>query len=256
MSEHTEFEELAVGWALHSLEPDDEEHFADHLPGCGQCRRTVDEATATLGRLAQGVVDARPPVELRARLLSAAAEIPQETDTKVAEVRPPGWSGGGESWLPRRWLLIAAAAILVVTVGMAGWNGVLRHDRGEQSALAARYRQAVTELTRPGARLATLQDTDGNSIATVAARNGKASVVTLSLPANDQQHTTYVLWGLKSAKPTPLGTFDVLRDGVDVRTVKLTAALDRYPEFAVSREAGRAVPRKPSTMLARGTVMT
>jgi hypothetical protein len=257
MSEHTEFEELAVGWALHSLEPDDEEHFAEHLPGCGQCRRTVDDATATLGRLARGVVDARPPVELRAGLLSAAAEIPQETQTKIPEQRPPGWAGGGESWLPGgRWLLIAVAAAVALAVGMAGWNGALRHDRSQQSALADRYRQAVAELTRPGARLATLQDSDGKSVATVAARNGKASVVTLALPANDQQRTTYVLWGLKAAKPKPLGTFDVLRSGVDVRLVKLAAELDHYPEFAVSREAGRAVPRKPSLLLARGAVLT
>lgn len=256
MSEHTDYEELAVGWALHSLEPDDEERFAEHLPGCGQCRRSVDEATAALGRLAQGIVDAKPPVELRARLLSAAAEIPQETE-REAEQRQPGRSAGGESWLPgRRWLVVAVAAIVAVAVGMAGWNGVLRHDRSRQAALADRYQQAVTQLTRPGARLATLQDSDGNAVATVAARNGKASVVTLTLPTNDRQRTTYVLWGLKSAKPTPLGTFDVLRDGVDVRSVKLAAALDHYPEFAVSRETGRAAPRKPSTVLASGSVGT
>lgn len=257
MSEHTDYEELAVGWALHSLEPDDEERFAEHLPGCGQCRRSVDDATATLGKLAQGIVDTRPPVELRARLLSAAAEIPQETGTKVAEQRPVGWTGAGDSWLPRgRWLVVAAAVVVALAVGMAAWNGVLRHDRGRQSALTARYRQAVTELTLPGARLATLQNSGGESIATVAARNGKVSVVTLSLPANDQQRTTYVLWGLKAAKPTALGTFDVLRSGVDVRAVKLVAALDHYPEFAVSRETGRAAPRKPSTMLASGRVVT
>jgi anti-sigma-K factor RskA len=257
MSEHTEYEELAVGWALHSLEPDDEERFAEHLPGCGQCRRTVDEATATLGRLAQGVVDARPPAELRSRLLSAAAEIPQETGTKVLEQRPSGWAGGGESWVPGgRWLLVAVAAVLALAVGMAGWNGALRHDRGVQTALADRYQQAVVALTRPGARLATLRDSDGKSIATVAARNGKASVVVLGLPTNDQQRTTYVLWGLKAAKPTALGTFDVLRSGVDVRSVKLSAALDHYPEFAVSRESGRSAPRKPSTMLASGAVST
>src|SRR4051794_443167 len=190
MSEHTDYEELAVGWALHSLEPDDEERFAEHLPGCGQCRRSVDDATATLGKLAQGIVDARPPVELRARLLSAAAEIPQETGTKVTEQRPSGWAGGGDSWLPGgRWLLVAVAAVVALAVGMAAWNGVLRHDRGQQSALAARYQQAVGELTLPGARLATLQDSGGKSIATVAARNGKVSVVTLSLPANDRQRT-------------------------------------------------------------------
>lgn len=257
MSEHTEFEELSVGWALHSLEPDDEERFADHLPGCGRCRRSVDEATATLGRLAQAVVDGQPPLELRSRLLSAAAEIPQETQTTVPEQRPPGWAGGGESWLPGgRWILIAVVAVLALAVGMAGWNGALRHDRGQQAALAGRYRQAVTALTRPGARLATLQDSDGKSIATVAARNGKALIVTLGLPTNDQQRSTYVLWGLKAAKPKPLGTFDVVRSGVDVRSVKLAAALDRYPAFAVSRETGRAAPRKPSAMLASGPAST
>ena len=43
--DHREFDELAVGWALHALEPEDEDAFAVHLPGCARCAETVAEAT-------------------------------------------------------------------------------------------------------------------------------------------------------------------------------------------------------------------
>ena len=38
-ADHEVFDELAVGWALHALEPEDEAVFAQHLPGCERCAR-------------------------------------------------------------------------------------------------------------------------------------------------------------------------------------------------------------------------
>ena len=35
---HPAFDELAVGWALHALEPEDESLFVAHLPGCDALR--------------------------------------------------------------------------------------------------------------------------------------------------------------------------------------------------------------------------
>ena len=45
-------EELAVGWAMHALEPDEEAQLRAHLPECATCRRTVrntEEVTAGSG---------------------------------------------------------------------------------------------------------------------------------------------------------------------------------------------------------------
>jgi hypothetical protein len=34
LGEHAEWDALAVAWALSALDPEDEERFAEHLPGC------------------------------------------------------------------------------------------------------------------------------------------------------------------------------------------------------------------------------
>src|SRR3712207_7218554 len=41
--DHREFDELAVGWALHALEPEDETVFSAHLATCARCADTVAE---------------------------------------------------------------------------------------------------------------------------------------------------------------------------------------------------------------------
>ncbi|OMQ15866.1 anti-sigma factor, partial [Modestobacter sp. VKM Ac-2676] len=50
--DHRAWDELAVGWALHALEPEDEDRFAAHLPGCAHCARTVADTQQVMGTLA------------------------------------------------------------------------------------------------------------------------------------------------------------------------------------------------------------
>jgi hypothetical protein len=266
--DHSEFEALAVGWALHSLEPDDETRFAEHLPTCASCRRTVDDVTATMGEIASLVPNDEPSPGLRDRLLSAAAETPQNVGTAPVERIPtvgpnPGAgrhaAAGGHvpSARPRNWrMLVGAAVALVLVVGLGVWNIVLRGDRNESKSTAARYQQALTELTRPGAHRATLDTTTGQPVATVVTRGDQATVVALAMPENDVKKTTYVLWGLKSATSAPvaLGTFDVPHNGVEVRAVKVAASDLGYPTYALSREPGRQAPAKPSSVMATGGV--
>ena len=67
-SDHEIFDELAVGWALHALEPEDEAVFAVHLPGCDRCAATVAETTELMGAMARDLPPAEPSDDLRARL--------------------------------------------------------------------------------------------------------------------------------------------------------------------------------------------
>jgi anti-sigma factor RsiW len=268
---HSEFEALAVGWALHSLEPDDEERFAGHLPGCAECQRTVADMTATLGELASVVPEEEPPPGLRDRLLSAASETPQNVGRAPLERVPPVEPDRGTgrhavaemhhrrgSAVRGGRMLVAAAVALVLVVGLGVWNIVLRNDRNSATSQASRYRQAVTELTLPGARRAALDTSAGKQVATVVTRGDKAAVVSLAMPQNDVEKTTYVLWGLKSATSAPvaLGTFDVPHNGVEVRSVTVDATSLGYPTYALSREPGRHAPSKPSSVMATGGVST
>src|ERR671938_924415 len=75
--EHQRWDELAVGWALHALEPEDEAVFAAHLPGCDRCARTVAETLEVMVSLAREVPSADPPPELRRRLRDAVGRTEQ-----------------------------------------------------------------------------------------------------------------------------------------------------------------------------------
>ena len=71
--DHDRFDELAVGWALHALEPDDEAEFGRHLPGCARCAETVAETTEVMAAMATDLPVAEPSAELRARLRTVVA---------------------------------------------------------------------------------------------------------------------------------------------------------------------------------------
>src|SRR6185503_10977829 len=77
LGEHAEWDELAVAWALSALDPEDEERFAEHLPGCTRCTATVRESLYTVADLAYALPDEAPPPSLKSRLMAAVAAEPR-----------------------------------------------------------------------------------------------------------------------------------------------------------------------------------
>ncbi len=88
-SGHEIFDELAVGWALHALEPEDEAVFAVHLPGCARCAETVAETTELMGDMAADLPSEEPSQELRHRLRAAVADTEQVRRPVPGPVPPP-----------------------------------------------------------------------------------------------------------------------------------------------------------------------
>ena len=88
LGEHGEWDALAVGWALSALDPEDEERFAEHLPGCTRCTATVRESLYTVADLAYALPDEAPPPSLKSRLMAAVA----------AEPRTPGAAPPRRRW--------------------------------------------------------------------------------------------------------------------------------------------------------------
>jgi hypothetical protein len=272
-TDHAGFDELAVGWALHALEPEDEAVFAAHLPGCTRCARTVAETSDVMAAMAADLPVAEPSEELRHRLAEAVEQTEQvrppvvpritpderaddDTDVGLAPVRR--LARRRPVWRRRLPAALVAAAVAAI-VGLGAWNVVLARSQANLQSTVAAQSQIMNALLSPGqaavAPLADVTTKNGRTVATVVARGNVADVVANGLPVNDPADSTYVLWGMRGNQPIPLGTFDVVQSRLDLRTVGSgQSGLDRYTTFGISLEHGSQAPSKPTKMVALGQV--
>jgi len=282
--EHEGFDELAVGWALHALEPEDEELFAAHLPTCPRCRQTVSETADVMGALAGDLPPVEPPERLRERLRAAVEGTeqlprPARGDERTPPVPPavpdrpapvhrfePPATGAHRAPFPvdavdprsswRRVLpnaLVAAAVAAILALGT--WNVVLSSAREEAQAAAAEQAELVDALLTPGQATIAPLTADGATLATVVAREGQVQVVSQGLTPNDVRAQTYVVWGIGAGAPSPLGTFDVTSPQPALRTLGSgVSGLDAFTAYAVSLEPGRSAPPEPGEVVASGEV--
>jgi Anti-sigma-K factor rskA len=265
--EHRVFDELAVGWALHALEPEDETLFAEHLPGCERCARTVADTTEVMAAMAADLPRSEPSAGLRDRLHAAVAETEQvrplpDEPAEPAAPAATGFPGYRPVGLPaevrplrrRIPVLALAAAALATIVGLGLWNVFLAESRSDLEATVAQQEQIVERLLTPGtATVATLSAPDGDAVATVVARSDRVDVVTYGLTANDADTETYVLWGIGDDGPDAIDAFDVTRSQMALQTVGSgSTGLDEYSQYAISIEPGRQVPSEPTEIVAQG----
>lgn len=257
---HQRFEELAAGHALHALEPEDEQAFLAHLPGCARCQADLDEHTATLAHLAYAPAAAEPPPSLldgiRAGVLASGREATfPEPVAAVADVDE--LSRARDRRRMRRaatWMSAAAALALVVSLGV--WNTSLRQDRDEQDAWGERMRQAVSSLRDSETDTVPLLGDDGEVVAVALVRGDEMSLVVDGLPVNDAG-TTYVLWGESEfGDKRAVGAFDVTKSDLDVLAgMKVQDGVSDVRRFMVTREQGDAAPPIPTLpVLAVGEV--
>ena len=269
--EHRVFDELAVGWALHALEPEDESAFADHLPGCARCAQTVADTAEVMAAMAADLPRAEPSAGLRDRLRAAVAETEQLPPHDVAAPEPaeparpaatgfPGYrqveSPAGAVPRPRRRapVLALAAAAVAAIVGLGVWNVFLADARSDLETTVAEQDRIVDRLLIPGdATVAALSDGEGRPVATVVARSDSVDVVTYGLDLNDAETETYVLWGIEGDVPEAIGTLDVTRSQLTLQTVGSgSTGLDEYSGYGISIEPGRQAPPEPTEIVAMG----
>lgn len=278
---HDRYDELAVGWALHALEPGDEAGFAAHLAGCDRCTRTVADTREVMAAMADDLPVAEPSPELRERLRAAVEATEQDPVTApaprapevslsqvaevVADVVPLSAGRGGRRRAARRaaeqggWRRVAPRAVLAAGVaavlGLGVWNVSLVQDRDDARATAASQSAMMSALLSPGRVTVAPMEHDGQTVATVVARDGQAQVVVDGMTPNDTADSTYVLWGMRQGTPVALGTFDVVSDGTSLRTVGSDATgLDDYSAYGISIEPGRSAPSAPTDIVANGQV--
>lgn len=270
---HLEFEELAVGYALHSLEPQDEVRFTEHLASCATCEQSLREHADTLAQLAHAAPSVEPPASILEGIRAGVAadrrddlkvekapDTPVTPSSAVPEVPPLAASAPGPSSEPddlervrrrrnpvsvrRSHLLVSAAAVAALLLGLGGWNAALQRDRDDQEALTGRLAATVQALERDSTRTVPMTAPNGEVLAVAVVQGDQMSLVVDGLAPNDRDDSTYVLWGQsRFGDVRAVSTFDVPHEGLDVlHGMVLEQGVGEVTTLMVTREQGRTAP--------------
>lgn len=257
---HERYEELAVGHALAALEPGEEQEFLQHLAACAPCERALAEHLDTLSHVAyaagpvtlpDSLLDGiRDGVRASGRPSSQPASSPAaspDAPVQLADVRRRRASRTALTGAPGRWVGVAAAAALVLSLGV--WNVSLQRQQGVTDQRTAALTSAVELLETPSTQRVALADDSGRAVAFAVLHDRRTvSLVVSGLPANDTEDSVYVLWQTGDAGTRAVGTFDVKTgEVVVVRGMELVPGMP-YSAFAVTHESGRKAPKAPGAL--------
>jgi anti-sigma-K factor RskA len=241
---HSEFEELAAGYVLGALEPDDEHDFRRHLGGCATCEANVRELEAVVGELAYAAPPVDPPDTLWAGI---RREIEPEAARRGATPGAAPRRRASRRLLPG---LAAAAAILMV-VALSVWNLSLRDENAAVRDRLAALERATQLANDPSAKLVTMDEVPGpeGAQATVIAssRQDRGVLLVQSLPplARDR---VYELWGVPGGKiedaQKALVFVPLRRQGV--QALQFEVPIQPGTVFAITDEPGPDGSEKPT----------
>lgn len=267
--------ELATGWALHALEPDDEAGFARHLPHCAECAAEVKATEDMAVLLGADVKQYEPPAHLRAAVLNAARspQVPRQNQPvgmaprqleptpvrlHTSKRRPLSHQHARRGQSPRK-VLVAAAAVVVLGFGaVVGWAGsAVFTDQGTSSVSALDEQDVLSALTDPSVRKVALTDQGSSTpMALLLAGPTQSTVLPVNMPSAPS-NSEYVLWGVPAGanvNPVPLGSVTGANDAHGTRSVVPMGATvaASFNTFAVSVEPAGTVPTTPTKIVATG----
>lgn len=223
---------LTGAYALGAVDPLERSRFARHLETCDECRRETRSFTETAALLARAA-SAAPPADLRERLLAEAATVrplPPVGGHRHRRERPSG---------VRRWrpALLAAAAALVVGVGVGAWQPWQQ----EQPATQARLTTTEQVLRAADAERVVVDVGEARATLVRSRSVGRAVLVTEAMPPAPAG-SEYELWFQVEGDMVPAGTMPRRTD----QTVLLAGDATRATAVGITVEAEGSTPNAPS----------
>ncbi len=200
---HEEVEELLVGHALGTLEPDEEATVEAHLAeGCDDCEGALRELTELTARLSYSVPQAEVSPSVKERLMAS-----------VAGQKPKAASGSQRIWR-MGWAAAGIAALIAVVIGLVALslqeeNRRVRRELAEASDITAL-------LGAPGMQFVSLEGIEPNGQAfgkVVLDPDLGAGVVYMYRLPQTPEGMEYQLWVMREGKPTSAGVFTVTENG-------------------------------------------
>jgi len=247
---HSEYEELAAGYVLGALEPDDEHAFQQHLGGCSVCEANVRELEAVVGELAYAAPPVDPPDTLWAGIRrEIRPEAARRTSIPAAAPGPP--AGAGVRRLRLLPALAAAAAILLVVV-LSLWNLNLRDQNAVYRDRVAALERATQLANDPSASLVTLDDqpgtTEAQATVIASSRQDRGVLLVENLPPL-QRNRVYELWGVPGGNldkaEKALVFVPLRRQGT--QALQFEVPIQPGTVFAITEEPGPDGSEKPSS---------
>ena len=227
--------------ALSALDPAEARAFTDHLAGCEECRRELQEWESTAAAMAVSANPMEPSPKVRERILD---EIRNESKSEVIPFRSATrniWTSFGS--------LGAIAAVILLTALIAGLVVLWRQNNARQLELA-RAQEFMELATTPGAKTMRLDGVDLGMGATAKFaydKNGHAMLMADKLPAVPQGKA-YQLWFIVGKNPPMPGkTFVPNASGESMSTDQMPKEAVDAAIFAVTvePESGSVAPTSP-----------
>ncbi len=259
-----EVRDLGAGFVLGALEPGEMDAVRAHLATCSDAHEELAGLAGVVPYLADSLEPVEPPASLRGRILDAvAAEARGAADSRIGAAAravsaesPPDASAAeatagpaprpgvpislaaerARRRSPLTWL--AAAAAVLVIVGLGAWNVSLRRDLDGAQAYAASVDRVLALAGTPGgaaAILAAAQPGGPTGIAAVGS-DGRVEIAVRGLaPISGTE--VYQAWVIGAdGKPIAIGSFTPNANGFGSLAAAgapaepgLTVALTREP---------------------------
>jgi anti-sigma-K factor RskA len=190
----TDLHTLSGAYAIDALSEEEARQFDRHLEECPACREEVRELRAAAAKM--GAAEAlAPPPALKARVLSAADQMPQ----LPPRVTP---TESTESVRKRRWSAKLVAAAAAVILAVSGGVAVVESQRGDNQSVVASTVAQVFQAD--DARTKTVQTDHGSVTVATSPSLGRMAVRTDDLRALSGKRV-YQLWAVHGGTPTSAG---------------------------------------------------
>jgi anti-sigma-K factor RskA len=230
---HSDYEQLAAGYSLDALEPDDEQAFQRHLEGCPACKVSVRE----LDELAASLADVLPRAGLPASLRAAIRRKTGHTVRRRALRSVQSWSGS------RIAVRVAVVAGIVVLFALSLWNLGLREqhelDRFRMGNLEAALRMVNDPSAQPVPLSGPANARGARATVLASSRQDRAVLVVEGLPRLPEDRV-YQLWSLPQGDVSQASRALVfsLRSGAGARAIRFSQPIQPNTGFAITEEPG------------------
>ena len=240
-----EITELLPAYALDAVDDDERAAVEEYLARHPEAQDEVAELQVAASMLAHA--GGPPPEGVWERLESMIADAPPPLRVlPPTDMLAPSRPAAPPS-TDRRWQYLAVAAAVVALVFGGLWISESGGDGGSVTTDAAAL--ARTAATTPGARHASLTDSDGTTLATAVVLRDGTGYLTSELPRVSAGQT-YQLWGITKTGTVSLGVL-----GPNPTTVAFHAAVPTQ-SLAITTEAAGGVPVTHNSPDAVGDVVT